>query len=172
MWESAQHRALEAGACLIWRKIPISRTMPCAKWDNGGGEHPLAALPRAVSSGKPSSCKSASLSGTIPTRVEVPPFRFPPIKSMPLGDGYNQRRWLLSRRRRSLRTVTDSRYLARSVSRICYVERGRVLNCREIAISNNVCGVKHVFEHSSVCTHRRAPFRSRCGLRVSNLGSL
>src|SRR3954463_4276956 len=32
---------------------------------------------------------------------------------------------------------------------------------RNIAISNNVGSVKYVFEHTSVCTHRRAPFRSR-----------
>src|SRR5512140_2275782 len=31
---------------------------------------------------------------------------------------------------------------------------------RNIPISNNVGGVKHVFEHTSVCTRRSAPFRS------------
>src|SRR4051794_26751447 len=36
-----------------------------------------------------------------------------------------------------------------------------VVNCRNIPISNNVGSVKYVFEHTSVCTHRRAPFRSR-----------
>jgi len=32
-----------------------------------------------------------------------------------------------------------------------------------IAISNNVGGCQAVFEHTSVCAHRRAPFRSRSG---------
>ncbi len=41
-----------------------------------------------------------------------------------------------------------------------------------LAISNNVGGVKHVLEHTSVSTHRRAPFRSRCGLRFPTSGSL
>ena len=34
------------------------------------------------------------------------------------------------------------------------------VNWRNIAISNNVGGCQAVFEHTSVCTQRRAPFRS------------
>ena len=34
---------------------------------------------------------------------------------------------------------------------------------RKIPISNNVGCVKHVLSNTSVCTHRRAPFRSRSG---------
>ena len=39
-------------------------------------------------------------------------------------------------------------------------------------ISNNVGGVKHVLSNTSVCTRRRAPFRSRSRFALSNLGSL
>jgi len=38
---------------------------------------------------------------------------------------------------------------------------GAILNWRNIAISNNVGGVKHVFERTCVSTHQGAPFRSR-----------
>src|SRR3954463_5586609 len=39
--------------------------------------------------------------------------------------------------------------------------RNKSAHCRKISISNNVGSVKYGFEHTSVCTHRRAPFRSR-----------
>ena len=43
---------------------------------------------------------------------------------------------------------------------------------RKIAISNNVGGVKHDCAHTTACTRRRAPFRSRRWFALSNLGSL
>jgi len=43
---------------------------------------------------------------------------------------------------------------------------------RKIAISNNVGNVKPLFEHTTACTRRRAPFRSRGWFALSNLGSL
>jgi serine/threonine protein kinase len=76
------------------------------------GQASFAALPRAVSRGKPGSCKSASISRTIPTRVEVSPSDFRRSNRCCWTDGYRQECWLLPRRRRSLSIVRDSRYMA------------------------------------------------------------
>src|SRR5215469_1128427 len=57
-----------------------------------------------------------------------------------------------------LRKTQRARGMPATTSLFCPPKRS---DWRNIPISNNVGGVKHVFEHTSACTPRRAPFRSR-----------